>query len=1222
MHTVFFRIHEFVSRNRAISIGIGLAILCVFGFFASRLKFEEDITKLLPANDKADVTAKVIKNLNFADKITVIFEAQGEASAEDLQNLAAVFADSLEKAAKPYYKAIQGKVAEENIDETINFVSGNLPLLLDESDYAQINSRLAKDSLAETVAANYRSIVSPSGMITREFIQRDPLGISFVGLKKLQQLSLGDDFTLDNGYVMTKDKKMLLLFIAPNQSSSETERNAVFSKKLYAIKDRLNAGSEKVKVSYFGPALIAVANATQIKGDVMFTTIVAMSALMLILMLFYRKIAIPVIIFIPTVFGALFALALLYFVKQTISAISLGIGAILIGITIDYSLHILTHYKHNSNVKNLYKSIAKPLFMSSSTTALAFLCLLFVKSEALRDLGIFAAAIVMASAFFSLLIVPHLYKPKRESRPHKDNVIERMAGFSFDHNKWLIGAGVVLVAVSLFTAGNVDFNNDLSQLNYVPGDIRAAEKQLEKNSSLTSKTIYVASYGNTIEEALGHNSALFADLEQKKKKGEILNFSSVGGIVIPADVQQAKIDRWNAFWTREKKDVLRQALIAEGAKVGFMPHTYLPFFEVLEQDFKPLSVSEFGKVQALQLGEFVSGKNGFHTVSTLVRVKPEQREAFVKSASARQNVVAIDRQQMNETFLGQLRDDFNTLVNYSMIAVIVVLFVFFRRIELVLIAAIPIVLTGVVTAGIMGIFGLELNIFSTIVCTLIFGHGVDFSIFMTSALQKEYTDGINERKVYRTSIILAAITTILGVGALIFAGHPSLKSISSAALIGVFAAITMIFILYPIIFRIFFFSRVKKGFAPLEIRRLLHSFVSLTYYGIGGFTVSVVSFIGMKLVPASKLRKLRAFHWLMSKFMNSIFYTYPSVKRKVINPHGENFSKPAVIIANHTSFLDVMAMGALNPKIVFLVSDHVYNNPIIGLGVRLAGFYPASEGLETGVEHLREKVAQGFSLVIFPEGTRSEDNSIKRFKKGAFFLAQEFNLDILPVLIHGFSEVVPKNDFVLNGNATTIEILPRITPENLEFGQDYATRTKKVNAYMRQKFHELRRQQEGPRYWRKFVLGSFDFKEHDVVASVKKNIEENLELYYRLDKHIDPKAKILHVADDHGELDVLLALQQSLRRIDSYIANPEKRRIARTNHLLKKRDINYIETPAKRYELALLSAGNFDAPAISGLTNTVILLDNDTFAEDFVRLGFTNVHREDKIIILKREGEL
>ncbi|WP_321539361.1 MMPL family transporter [Flavobacterium piscinae] len=193
---------------------------------------------------------------------------------------------------------------------------------------------------------------------------------------------------------------------------------------------------------------------------------------------------------------------------------------------------------------------------------------------------------------------------------------------------------------------------------------------------------------------------------------------------------------------------------------------------------------------------------------------------------------------MNETFLGQLRDDFTSLINYSLIAVLLILFLFFKRIELVILSAIPIIITGIVTGGLMNLFGLQLNIFSTIVCTMIFGLGVDFSIFMTSALQKEYTYGKSVLPTYRASILMAAITTILAIGALIFAKHPALKSISAVSLIGIFSALIITFVFYPILFNICIVNRTKKGKSPISLRLFLHSSLSFIYYGLGGFIFS------------------------------------------------------------------------------------------------------------------------------------------------------------------------------------------------------------------------------------------------------------------------------------------------------------------------------------------------------------------------------------------------
>jgi predicted RND superfamily exporter protein len=107
---------------------------------------------------------------------------------------------------------------------------------------------------------------------------------------------------------------------------------------------------------------------------------------------------------------------ILYFIKDKISAISLSVGAILIGITIDYALHILTHYKHNNNIEELYKEITQPIILSSATTAVSFLCLVFVRSEALKDLGLFAAITVILSSVTALIIVPQLYHPKKKKK--------------------------------------------------------------------------------------------------------------------------------------------------------------------------------------------------------------------------------------------------------------------------------------------------------------------------------------------------------------------------------------------------------------------------------------------------------------------------------------------------------------------------------------------------------------------------------------------------------------------------------------------------------------------------------------------------------------------------------------------------------------------------------------------------------------------------------------
>ncbi len=114
----------------------------------------------------------------------------------------------------------------------------------------------------------------------------------------------------------------------------------------------------------------------------------------------------------------------------------------------------------------------------------------------------------------------------------------------------------------------------------------------------------------------------------------------------------------------------------------------------------------------------------------------------------------------------------------------------------------------------------------------------------------------------------------------------------------------------------------------------------------------------------------------------------------------------------------------LYPKLILFTNDRVRNAPISGLVVRMADYYSASAGAEGSLELLEKKVKQGYSIVIFPEGTRSADGEMKRFHKGAFFLAEKMQLDIVPVIIHGSGYTMTKHDMLVKDGSITLKILP------------------------------------------------------------------------------------------------------------------------------------------------------------------------------------------------------
>ena len=1224
MNSFFRRAFTFFHSNKKRSIALLLVVFAALLFISSQLSFEEDITKLIPSNEKTENTQKILKNVNFSDKIIVNIKRAPNTSVNELTEYASQFIDSLNKNSEKYIKHIQGQVAEGDINNTLDFVYNNLPLFLDKEDYKKIEKKIVPDSIKNITNNNYKTLLSPTGFIAKDFILKDPLGLSWIALKKLQQLSFGDDFTLHNGFLLTQNKENLLLFITPQIASSETDENTKFVTSLYNINSQLNQKfTNKVHAEYYGGALIAVANANQIKKDIHVTISIAMSVLFIILILFYKKLSLPLILFTPTLFGGLLATSILFIIRGQISAISLGIGSILLGVTLDYSLHILTHIRSNNNINNLYNEITKPTLMSSLTTALAFLCLLFLDSQALQDLGIFAAVSVLGASFFGLIFIPQVYKTTVNTEK-QNNLFEKVASYKLHKNKLSIIAVSLLIIGSLFTYSKVTFNKDLSKLNYQTPELLDAEKRLNELTNIASKSIYLATYDTSEQKVLQVNDIILKKLAQLKQNGDLIDYSSIGSLVYSEKKQKSKITEWEQFWNTQKTEDLKNHLITSGQDLGFKPDAHKLFYNQIERKFTPIKSEEYKALKAIYLDDYITDKNnGIVTVTSLLKTDNENVEKIISAFKDFPNTIVIDRKQMNETFLGNLKDDFNNLIGYSFIVVLLILLIAYRSFSLTLITLIPVCLTWLITIGVMGLLKIEFNIFNIIISTFIFGLGIDYSIFITNGLLHEYTTGEKALTTHKTSIILSVITTILGVGVLIFAKHPALYTISIVSIIGIFSALVISFTFQPILFLLFIGSTKKR---PISIGLLIHSVLSFGYFSIGGILLSLLCPPLLKIIPLKRKTKMIGFRKIMSSLMKSVLYTNPFFKKTVINNTNETFTKQGIIIANHTSFLDILAVGMLHPKIIFLVTDWVYNSPIFGRAVKLAGFYPVSRGIENGVLHLKEKVDQGYSLMVFPEGTRSKTNKIRRFHKGAFLLAEQLKLDIIPILIHGNSEVLPKNSFIIKNGSLTLKILERIPYNSNKWGVTYSEKTKKIGNHFRTAFRSLSQQIEHKAYYHPIILEEYRYKGDRIFKEVTADLKENSDNYFKIINSIPPMSSITHVTDDFGQLDFLLSLDSFDRKINILFSNQKAHKLVKNSFITHNRSkINCIKNKSEltnlNSEVLIISSLKEDLVASLSKTNyrILIFLKNGLNLNIQNNLGFTKTYSSKNLVIYIKE---
>lgn len=228
-----------------------------------------------------------------------------------------------------------------------------------------------------------------------------------------------------------------------------------------------------------------------------------------------------------------------------------------------------------------------------------------------------------------------------------------------------------------------------------------------------------------------------------------------------------------------------------------------------------------------------------------------------------------------------------------------------------------------------------------------------------------------------------------------------------------------------------FAASLLYGFFFLNVATLVLQPLTLVFWLLG------------RKKPAWKL----CFHRLVCKGARLLTHRMAGTRFSVINPPAEHDAQPVMYICNHQSFLDILIVLSLTPRLVLLAKGYAMRSPFFGLITHYAGFRSAADPLERNLEAIAGLVRQGYSVCVFPEGTRSLTGYPDRFHKGAFYLAEQLGLDIQPLLIRGSGTVLPKRDLHIYRGRFSVEYLPRLAADDTAMGEGYRLRARNFGQY-------------------------------------------------------------------------------------------------------------------------------------------------------------------------------
>ncbi|PIU17813.1 MAG: hypothetical protein COT18_12030 [Elusimicrobia bacterium CG08_land_8_20_14_0_20_59_10] len=1145
MRKLFQGFFSVLRRRRALLSAAVLLLAALCALRASRISLGESVLDMLPAGEKViEDFHTIVSRFGYQNRL---FFDVGDGGEEE--NCAA--ADELyeQLAASGFFGAIRYRVRQEEGLAAMALLQEHMPALFGAERPEKLLPLLEKDKVSGQLA-RYRKMLFEMPMTgpLAGMVRGDPLGLQSDLLSGLA--GFYDGAEIKDGRICSLDGEHLMLVAVPGDGRTHGLGGAEMIAFVEKARGAAEAAHPGVKIRYTGAPRMSVENQRMMMHDIKFTMLVSTLVILALTFLVYRRPSLVLLGLLPLVFGGLLAAGSFALFADKMSAIVAGFGGALIGIAVDYAVHMSYRYDNfnafssgPAGLAGHLSSIAAPLVMSAATTVAAFLCLLLSPMPGQRQLGVFGAVGIGGAALFSLLALPQMFslRPPRRKKPILSLARLWTAFFEWHRrHTWLCAA--LILAVSLFCAlglPRLAFDGDIRRLSGMsPGTAQDERAISGRWGGKFFKNTLVAVRGASPGEARGKNDSLYCLLLELERSGLVKKFTSISPLAPSAAAQRDNVKRWRSFWGGGRAELVKKRLAEAGREQGFSASAFEPFYGKLgrrEDSFPPekMESGAFGDA----VGSFLS--RGTEETLVLTEVETPGYDAFVGEVRARiPDALFYNGDAFALRVSGLARKGLLLFAWAALAASFLVLLLSYGRPELVLVVMAVLGLDALCSLGLLGWLGLRVNLMNNILILFIFGMCVDYAVYMVSSCLAVYAGWEEDPGVTGGAMAISALTTIGCFLALCLAWHPALRSIGITAVIVILVGLAAAALLPPLAMRILLWQNGRNGTPTL--RTLACGLAAFGFFGLALVYCRAVFMPWLRLrhnrEPAARRKALQSF---LRTSCRLLLRFVPYGKRIFLNAGPGAFTKPAVIVCNHQSVLDIICSLALPADIRMVVKPWVWNSFFMGPVIREAG-YILSDGKNTAelFERAAQCLREGDFLLFFPEGTRSESGQLSRFRKGAFEIAARSGAEILPVVMCETRSCIPKTGFWAGDHRFVVSVLPRLTVTDPD-GTPRCVRKLMEDEYER----ALAIACDGPEFFRRIrarynYLGPYV----EQYAAWKLRLDP---LFGRIAGLVPREGVVLDLGHGYGLMSNILAAQSTRRTVIGIDFDEEKVAVAR-----------------------------------------------------------------------------
>ncbi len=773
-----------MALSKRLRLVLGFLLFAALALYVGlNFRVTTDITHFLPnaAGDEVAALSREIADSELSRTMILAIEATDLSSA-----LAA---------SRDFERALRG---DPQIQSAISFLEGGPTEGLDRAlfdlyeprrlsflgaDEAEAQARLSDDGLRRAARDLRDELAGPMSVFAARVASRDPFMTIPTLFRRLER-SRASELGVVDGRFIAADQKTAILFLGTHASAMDAAAQTPLLEAIEEAFAEVESHSDgPLRLDQSGLNRFATWAAVAIEGDIKRVSIISSIVLCGLLLLLFRSLRFAGLAAIPVAFGVLAGCAAVLAVFGRLHGITLAFGVSLIGVSIDYVVHLYCHHaivRPPGGAAASLRAIMRPLVTGAITTTAGFAALLASPLVGLQEVACFAVAGILTAFVATILLLPSLMPDESVEVAAREALVVRV-GRGFE---WLRakrgGLSLAPIVALLFVAAvlpKTEWNSDLASMNHMDADLMAEDERVRAKVARFEQMRFVVALGGDDAEALDTNDAVAARLRAAVAAGELAAQRSLAPLLPGPRLQRTIAESALADPTLPLR--LRRIFGEE----GFAEGAFDPFLKSLGERLP--AVLSFDELLASPVGSLI---RTFHvTLGDRVGIITylngvEDADAIEARLADLPGAVFLRQSDLFNSAQLEYQQSTIRLLGWGLLAVLCLLGIRYRDLRRTLVTFLPSVIAAGVTVSVLTLLGRGLDLISLTALLFVVSMGVDYSVFLVDAFDEPNPKGIQAAL---TGALLACASTVVAFGLLAMSDHPVLSNLGLTATVGI-----------------------------------------------------------------------------------------------------------------------------------------------------------------------------------------------------------------------------------------------------------------------------------------------------------------------------------------------------------------------------------------------------------------------------------------------------